>query len=78
MAMGIFPPWAHKRLTVRWNLGYKFILTPPEYRSEGIKTNEKEVPITGSIDFSRLSLQSAMVAVITGGLLVTFKDNKKN
>ena len=67
--MGLFPPW----LTVfadasRISLGYGFILIPPlpnAYRYQ-----------FASIDFTRLLTQWTIVAAITAGLIITFKDKK--
>jgi hypothetical protein len=71
--MGIFPPWTlpvnYHGAKLQRNCGYKCILTPPEISLE-------EASVATSIDFSRLCVQWAMVAVVTGGLLVTLKDKK--
>ncbi|MBA7650477.1 hypothetical protein ES703_58283 [subsurface metagenome] len=70
--MGLFPPWIMP-ITRRYGMGntvkyrkyygYDFIWAQPESSLV-------------SIDFHRLGLQWAIVGVITGGLIYSFKDKK--
>ncbi len=62
--MGIFPPWAMSGQGAFAPEGYSFILNPPTELCH--------------INTSRLYVQWTMVAVVTGGLILTFKNNKKN
>ncbi len=75
--MGIFPPWFYpiniEGLKSRTNVDYKSILSPPE----AIGENKYEGLIGASIDFSRLAVQWVMVAVITGGFVVSLKNSRK-
>ena len=71
--MGFIPPWVYT--SIRFALGqtghagYHCILYPPEpsevYGRTGIR-----------IDILRLLVQWAIIAVVTGGLVYTFKDKK--
>ena len=85
--MGIFPPWTLQLTSTsiltlsvdqkQWLAGqkssaYKFLLTPPQL----MKSAKIGVPF--QIDVPKLGIQWAVVAVITCGLLVTFKDKKKD
>jgi hypothetical protein len=75
--MGLFPPWFFAvdayGAKMKKNKGYIFILTPPPHEFE---LTNRPVSVMSSIDFSRLCLQGAMVAVVTSGLIVTFKGEK--
>ena len=70
VAMAIYPPWVCQDLRLPWTEGYgkvrpgpyTFIVNPPS----GSKF----------IDLYRLGIQWITVAVITGGLIFTFKDKK--
>jgi hypothetical protein len=62
--VGVFPPWTGSYAANEYFNGYGFILNPPKF-------NER-------VCISYLCVEWIMVAVITGGLLVTFKDKKKN
>jgi len=71
--MCLYPPWVQISRLPSSNIkgttpaGYAFLWQPPEIsRYSGI-----------AIDFPRLLLQCFIVAVITGGLLVTLKEKKK-
>ena len=72
VVMGIYPPWVMPA-TFKHVDGHT-----AKHRSyygyhpiwEGIGNSK------ASIDFHRLGLQWAIVSVITGGLIVTFKDKK--
>ena len=67
--MSIFPPWVHIE---GHDLGYKFISTPPTVEFPyGITTK-----LPAIIDFKRLAVQWAVVVVVTGGLIYTFRDKK--
>ena len=68
--MGIYPPWEYtfgKEYVPKITLpgGYWPIYGPP--KPEGAGTE---------IDFSRLLIQWIMVALVTGGTIVTLKDKK--
>ena len=69
--MGIFPPWISKveilNSTNQRNAGYGCILNPPT-------TNSPTWYVR--IDTSRLSVQWVVIAVITSGLILTFKGKK--
>ena len=68
VAMGIFPPWiVAPTILSPQHGGYHFILSPPEVGYNHCY----------SLNTSLLLIQWAMVATITGGLLVTLKDKKK-
>lgn len=68
VVMGLFPPWVvGKSVLSPNNAGYNFILNPPE---------AKRSEFSG-LNSSRLLVQWIMVAVITGGFIVTFKSKKK-
>lgn len=75
--MGLFPPWFYsinvQGLKSRRNTGYKSILSAPEAIGEG----RFQELIGANIDFSRLAVQWAMVAVITGGFIVSLKNSRK-
>jgi len=64
VVMGIIPPWVVSIQGAIEQRGYGFILIPPEKYCH--------------INTSRLYVQWIMVAVVTGGFLVTFKDKKKD
>jgi len=68
--MGIFPPWvaATPGGGNYIGSGYSFILNPPNLQSEELWRCR--------IDFPQLMAQWSMVAVITGGLIITFKNKK--
>jgi hypothetical protein len=74
--MGFYPPWVLPvnalGIRGRQNYGYKPILIPPIHKSR-----DEKLELGTSIDFQRLAVQWAAVALITGGLLITFKDKKK-
>jgi hypothetical protein len=74
--MGFYPPWVLpynvKGVKNRINAGYKPILKPPIR-----ETKDGEFKFGTSIDFSRLGVQWVLVAIVTGGLLITFKDKKQ-
>jgi len=83
VAMGVFPPWlkiVHLEGThLQRFSGYAFVLSPPT--SEGAIDNTTTERLLSKlpyfvIDFSCLCLQWAMVVVVTGGLLITFKNRK--
>ena len=66
VAMGIFPPVYHHTV-FSWSNGPT--VRPPKY--------EFLLTATGSaIEYSKLFVQWAIIAVITGGLIYTFKDKK--
>jgi hypothetical protein len=63
--MGVFPPWVFRakmggRYVVN-NLGYSFIGTPPISGGDDYRT--------GQVDYNRLLLQWAIVAIAAGGLI---------
>jgi hypothetical protein len=61
--MGIFPPWMITgNEQVCLSMGYSFILNPPNKVCR--------------MDASHLCIQWVMVAVITAGLVITFKDKR--
>jgi hypothetical protein len=64
VVMGIFPPWAISDQGSFAMLGYGFILSPPKNACH--------------INTSHLYVQWIMVTVVTGGLVVTFMDKKKD
>ena len=68
--MGLFPPWM-ATAPGEGNYvagGYGFILFPRDQFGESLWL--------ARIDFGQLAAQWAMVAVVTGGLIVTFADKK--
>jgi len=72
--MGLFPPWNHKiyittKRYIETYAGYGLIFSPPS-------TREGEFWIA-RIDAIRLLFQWILVAIITIGLAVIFKDEKK-
>jgi hypothetical protein len=64
--MGIFPPWSAYKGDGECYLLHKFILFQPA---------EKNIP--ARIDTGHLFVQWIMVAVVTGGLIFTFRDKKE-
>lgn len=85
--MCLFPPWTLQLTSTsiltlsfdqkQWLAGqkssaYKFLLTPPQLMGAA------KIGVPFQIDVPKLGIQWAVVAVITGGLLVTFKDKKKD
>lgn len=72
--MGLFPPWVFQVKSTYVNelvdAGYAFITNPPHYLFRG------DIKIGASIELARLAVQWAIVAVITGGLIVTLADKK--
>ena len=60
--MGLFPPWTLILEGSVGTLGYAFILSRPRKIC--------------NINTSLLFAQWIMVAVVTGGLIITFKDKK--
>jgi hypothetical protein len=78
--MGVFPPWVlivrGGGMVLKQNEGYKFILTPAERKTKESSSYSGAL-LMSNIDFSRLGVQWALVAVVTGGLLITFKDKKQ-
>lgn len=68
--MGLFPPWMAARPGGGDYVagGYAFILFPRDQYGEPLWL--------ARIDFAQLAAQWAMVAVVTGGLIVTFADKK--
>jgi len=73
VAMGIYPPWLYtftaQGVNSRENAGYNCILTPPQPK-------EDIAPYGIILDIPRLCLQWVIIAIVTGGLIVTFKDKK--
>lgn len=74
--MGLYPPWTYdvnaREFSVQGFPKYGFILTPQTPREFSERT------FYCRLDISKLFIQWVIVATITGGLLVTFKDKKKN
>jgi len=70
--MGLFPPWFFTgfdrggALGPRESSSYKFLIPPPKRRG-----------VEGFIDLGLLSVQWIIVAAVTTGLVVTFKDIKQ-
>lgn len=73
--MGLFPPWNYPGsvlgVKIQIDKGYKAIFAPPTGKGEEGKM------FGASIDINRLCVQWAMIAVITGGLLITFSGKQK-
>lgn len=69
--MGLFPPWFFMTVSSRSGMGYRratnYKFITPRPRSGNIEAE---------IDFSLLCIQWVIVAAITTGLVVTFKDKK--
>lgn len=66
--MGLFPPW-HTQIPQRGTqkpFGYAFIFAPPEVESAVYPT----------LNIPRLMIQWFLVSVVTGSLIITFKDKK--
>ncbi|MHC4075741.1 MAG: hypothetical protein ACYSRZ_04930 [Planctomycetota bacterium] len=75
--MGIFPPWVVIDETNPFYVGYSFMFLPPDAGTWLSKHRHfKPKEYVGVIDFTRLLTQWLMVAVIVGGLIITFKDKK--
>ncbi len=72
--IGIFSPWLYTTtgngLNSKKNAGYSCILFPPPPKGVGLRYGI-------SLDVSRLCVQWVIVAVVTGGLIVTLKDKKQ-
>jgi hypothetical protein len=79
LLMGIFPPWVRtfsvKASYSEKNAGYKFILTPPQPVPEESGFGHDFFGI--KLDVCRLCVQWVVVSVVTGGLILTFRDKKK-
>jgi len=75
--MGLFPPWMMISPIGDYVKNvYSFILNPVK---AGYYSDVRDELLWESrIDASRLFVQWATVAVITGGLIYTFKDKPKN
>lgn len=73
--MGVFPPWRMYSCFPKSNMkryepmGYSFIAEPPKPSWQAITKGV-------AIDLPRLLIQWAIVAAITGGLIVCFKGEK--
>ena len=73
--MGVYPPWVNTirgaGIYAEMSLGYHVITDPPSPlgnpRANGIK-----------LDTPRLALQVGLVAVVSGGLLLSLKSRKGN
>jgi len=61
--MGIYPPWIVELSTGQHSAARYALITKPASLT--------------TIDAKRLVVQWAMIAIVTGGLLVIFKDSKK-
>ena len=85
--MGLFPPWTLQLTSTsiltlsvdqkQWlasqkSSAYKFLLIPPQLMGAA------KIGVPFQIDVPKLGVQWAVVVAITGGLLVTFKDKKKD
>ena len=66
--MGVFPPFTFKS---GYYLKYSPIFTLP-------KVHDAEYEYSGKIDFTRLSLQCGLVALLTGCSIFMLKDQKNN
>lgn len=68
LAAGLFPPWnsvmGYKDLKLRRNLGFHSLFIPPE--ASPIRGRHAT---SAKIDFTRLGLEWALIAVATGGAL---------
>jgi len=66
--MGLYPPWVfiNERNRMRVDGGYALITEPPSFK----------LLEDATIDFWRLGAQEFLVAVFTGGLIVTLRDKK--
>jgi hypothetical protein len=79
--MGIFPPWSFiDENKVPHSMGYAPIWKPPVNRSQesaeifGIKLQlNLQSQAANSIDFAKLVMQIAIVALVTGGAVLLFK-----
>lgn len=74
--MGLFPPYLYGAIKAGCYgfAGHYFILNPPV--GGGAATRELLQPLALQIDIGQLCVQWAMVAVITGGFIIAFKDKK--
>jgi cobalamin synthase len=73
--MGLFPPWFYPidvgGIMSRKVAGYKLLCSPPTGKGEAGDM------LGASLDIGRLCVQWAIIAVLTGGLIVTFKGKKE-
>lgn len=76
--MGLFPPWVSKY--GRFS-GYMFAFNPTSHSLPPYLEGRENKPVpyytydpSLRVDISRLSVQWIIVAVITGGLLLTFRE----
>ncbi len=88
VAMGLFPPWVLEnkeitRLGNRWECKYtiepgpySWIGSPPQAREVSRYKNYPVEARVRFIDLYRLGLQYFVVAVVTIGLVITFRDEK--
>ncbi len=78
LLMGLFPPWYHTRET--WTTyRYSFLFAAPSggYGLDGQWRERFDRNRCFQLDARRLYAQWAMVAVVTGGLILTFHRQKR-
>ena len=75
VVMGLFPPWVVSLSDHQRDCGYDWIGTPPIYKWS---SRGSVLAVNAHLDIPRLCLQWSIISVVTVGLLITFKDKKKN
>jgi len=78
--MGLYPPWIVEggmaKITLHFGPQYSYILTPPKGPDTIGKIKDASKMFTPRIDIAILAVQWAIVAVITGGLIVTLRNKE--
>jgi hypothetical protein len=68
VAAGFYPPWYVKAGAAPEDLGYRVLFSPPIVSLPNY---------TGRVDFDRLGMEWAIIAVITGTLLLVYASGKE-
>jgi hypothetical protein len=79
--MGLIPPWYYhsvfteeQRIACEINGDYGFLFSPPQPPSDLVRFKAKYTLIL--IDYSRLLVQWAVVAIATAGIVLVLKDRR--
>lgn len=88
--MGLIPPWYYRavlpsgdhiaQFTVRADRDYGFLFDPPptfDFLEDAQGHKKGFYPVLPCIDFSRLLLQWAVVAIATAAMIFILKDEKR-
>lgn len=74
--MGLYPPWNydHPKLGSK-SIGYSSIFTPAQ--KQVTEYNDTYTETANAIDATRLIIEWVLVAIVTGGLIVTLSGGKE-